>query len=224
MDFIGPLLHQVLPAIVSSRQGDIGGTLQPVLWEATQRGSGGISESGYPDTSDLVRCRGSGDRECSAWMGAAREYGVNVLALYAVAIQETGVRWTDGFVRPWPWTLNSPATGALYFRTYEDCLRSLEALLTRGETNVDVGLMQINVRANGWRIGSLAQLLVTKNNIRVAAQIIREGLTSHGEDWKVALARYHSPRDELGVPYANAVMNTIRALASSLHVVSALTG
>lgn len=179
------------------------------------------ADVGLPASS---RCERAPGARCSAWMEAATEFSVNVLALYAVAIRETGVRWTDGFVRPWPWTLNSPSTGPLFFRTYEESVHALRMLLARGEENIDVGVMQINLRAHKSRVSDPATLLLLRNNIHVGAQILREQLTAHREDWTVAFARYHSPRDELGMPYAAAVMRTLGLLTGSTRVALALAG
>src|SRR5262245_42586382 len=80
----------------------------------------------------------------SPWLAAARKHNVDPLELYAIALQESRRHRPDGRFRPWPWTLHSHSEGALYFDTYEAVLAKLKSLLARGETNIDVGLMQIN--------------------------------------------------------------------------------
>jgi hypothetical protein len=166
-----------------------------------------ISEAGGPKSQEAGY-----QVSVTPWSDAQSRYGVGRLVLYAIALQESGVHWTDGLVRPWPWVLNSPSTGSLYFRNKEEARTALRALLKRGERSIDVGIMQINLRANGWRVRFPEVLLDVNENIRVAAQILSEQLAQHRGDLKVAIARYHSPRDDLGFPYAESVLRLMRLL------------
>jgi soluble lytic murein transglycosylase-like protein len=110
----------------------------------------------------------------------------------------------------------------MYFSTYEAALRRLEALIASGETNIDIGLMQINWRANGWRLPDPARLLQPVHNIETAAAIFSELLERYGWDWRLAFARYHSPRSELGLPYAEAVLRIREWLKSASDIWQAL--
>jgi soluble lytic murein transglycosylase-like protein len=143
--------------------------------------------------------------EVSAWIAAATHYRIDPIDLYAIALQESRRRRADGWMRPWPWTLNSPRSGSLYFETYEAALQKLNELIAEGETNIDVGLMGINWYFNGRRAGDPASLLKVSNNILIAAQIYREHLDRFGGDRRKAIARYHSATESLGGPYAAAV-------------------
>lgn len=152
--------------------------------------------------------------DAQLWKLAAREYGVDVIDLYAIAFKESRRRRADGAWRPWPWTLNSPQTGALYFDSYEAALAKLKSLIESGETNIDIGLTGINWRWNGHRASDYASLLKPATNIPVAAKIYREHLDACGGDRREAIARYHSSRIELGVPYAAAVISIAEDLRS----------
>lgn len=148
------------------------------------------------------------------WKLAARQYGVNVIDLYAIAFKESRRRRADGAWRPWPWTLNSPQTGGLYFDSYETALAKLKSLIESGAKNIDIGLMGINWRWNGHRASDYASLLKPSTNIPVAAKIYREHLDACGGDRREAIARYHSSRIELGAPYAAAVISIAEDLRS----------
>jgi soluble lytic murein transglycosylase-like protein len=102
--------------------------------------------------------------------------------------------------------LHTPDTGSLYFESYEKALEKLMELLAAGKTNIDVGVMQINWGWNGYRAGDPKRLLIPAENINIAAQILREHLDEFSGDLVRAIARYHSPRAERGVPYAASVM------------------
>lgn len=148
----------------------------------------------------------------SPWRQATEETGVDSLVLYAIALQESRRTFTDGQVRPWPWTLHTPEEGAMYFHSYAAALEKLNALLSEGQSNIDIGAMQINWRCNGHRLRDPALLLLPRNNIAVAAQILREHLAQNGGNWERAVARYHSPRPELGEPYAASVLTMVARL------------
>jgi len=156
----------------------------------------------------------AGDADEQLWKLAARQSGVDVIDLYAIAFKESRRRRADGAWRPWPWTLNSPQTGALYFDTYEAALTKLKSLIESGERNIDIGLMGINWRWNGHRVSDYASLLKPATNIPIAATIYKEHLDAWGGDRREAIARYHSSRVELGVPYAAAVISIAEDLRS----------
>jgi Transglycosylase SLT domain len=142
----------------------------------------------------------------SAWVAAASKYRLNVLDLYALALKESSLRRSDGVVRAWPWTLNSPQTGALYFESYETALAKLTELIAQGTKNIDIGLMGVNWRWNGHRLPDPKRLLLPAENIEIAAQILREHLDAFDGDLRLAIARYHNPRSEIGIPYAASVL------------------
>lgn len=164
----------------------------------------------------------SEDADEQLWTRAARQFGVDVFDLYAIAFKESRRQRPDGAWRPWPWTLNSPQTGGLYFDSYEAALEKLKSLIESGETNIDIGLTAINWRWNGHRATDYASLLRPATNISLAAQIYREHLDSCGGDRREAIARYHSSRTELGVPYAASVISIAEDLRTVPGVQRAL--
>ena len=143
----------------------------------------------------------------SAWAVAAKKYDVDPVLLYAIALRETGLPWSDGMVRPWPWCLHAPKEGALCFRGYAGALRKLNSLLLSGETNVDIGAGQINWRANSWRLPDPAQLLQPFNNIMIEAEIFWENVGRNRGNVRVALAQYNSFDPRIGDKYAGSVLS-----------------
>ena len=125
-------------------------------------------------------------------------------------------------LRPWPWTLHTPEAGSLYFDTYDAALEKLKSLIAQGTKNIDVGLMQINWGWNGHR-ATAERLLLPTDNIEIAAQILREHLNEYGGDRRRAVARYHSPRPERGLPYAASVLAIAEELRQSTAIQLALS-
>jgi soluble lytic murein transglycosylase-like protein len=154
----------------------------------------------------------AGNTSHSPWLQAATKHGLEPIDLYAVALQESRRFCTDGKLRPWPWTLNTPSEGALYFKDYSSAVAKLKALIAAGITNVDIGVMQVNWGYHRHRVRDAAELLRPDRNIDIAAQILREHLDEYNGDLRTAFARYHSGRTERGVPYAAQVLAILERL------------
>lgn len=148
----------------------------------------------------------------SPWIAFGAQYQVDPLCLYAIALQESRRSFSDGRIRPWPWTLHVEGEGSLYFSTYQGALRKLRELIAAGTTNVDVGISQISWRHQGHRVSDVAALLQVSKNVETAAQIVRENLDQARGDLRLAIARYHNPRPELGLPYAASVLAILEEL------------
>ena len=151
----------------------------------------------------------------SAWAQAAQAHGIDPVTLYAVALQETRTQWNDGTARPWPWTLRSARDGTQRFVSRAAARQALEALLAGGESNIDVGLMQINWGFNGHRVEAPQALLDPHRNVLVGAEILRDALRAHEGDLARALGAYHhGPDTERGRRYSAEVRRRIHALRS----------
>ncbi|KVW44715.1 lytic transglycosylase [Burkholderia ubonensis] len=126
-----------------------------------------------------------------AYQLAAHDAGVPSVVLFAVALQESGTR-LQGRLIPWPWTLNI-AGSAYRYRTRASACRALRvALLMVGATHVDVGLAQINLGFQRGRFAAPCDALDPYRNLDAAASILHEQHIA-GEDWLVAVGRYHRP-------------------------------
>jgi len=164
--------------------------------------------------------------EATFWGKAAGFAGVPTSVLYGIAVQESGMRWEDGTFRPWPWTLNLNSSARLpgkkgklvfvkagqrRFRTREETEAALSALVRQGFSNVDVGLMQVNLRWHRQRVSNPLQLLDPKQNLVVAAVILREN-GGRAESLMAAVGQYHSMQPERGRRYSGRVLAYAEAM------------
>lgn len=123
----------------------------------------------------------------------AAEQDVPASILYALAAAESGQRLASGGYRPWPWTLNVAGTPRR-FRTASAALEALRAHLDAGQTNIDIGLMQVNWHWHSHRFASPAEALAPYTNLCVGARILREQHDA-ATDWLQAAGLYHAPAD-----------------------------
>ncbi|EPB9494611.1 TPA: transglycosylase SLT domain-containing protein [Pseudomonas aeruginosa] len=126
-----------------------------------------------------------------AYQVAAQQADIPSPVLYAVALQESGLR-RGGRLVPWPWTLNVAGTPRRFGSHAEACDGLLKALQKNPPTRIDAGLAQVNVGYHKDRYGHPCELLDPYRNLAIAAEILREQHTA-GEDWLLAIGRYHRP-------------------------------
>lgn len=126
-----------------------------------------------------------------AYRLAAQRAGIPSTVLYAVALQESGAR-VNGRLVPWPWSLNVAGASRRYASRAEACAGLRSALRDVPPTRIDAGLGQINLGYQKHRYRQPCDLLDPYDNLRIAAEILREQ-HSPGEDWLLAIGRYHRP-------------------------------
>jgi soluble lytic murein transglycosylase-like protein len=126
-----------------------------------------------------------------AYQLTARRAGIPSAVLYAIALQESGMRW-GGRLVPWPWSLNVAGQSRRYTSRTAACAGLGQALKQTSPTHIDVGLGQINLGYQKQRYAQPCDLLDPYANLELAADILREQHTP-GEDWLTAIGRYHRP-------------------------------
>lgn len=126
-----------------------------------------------------------------AYQLAAQRAGVPAAVLYAVALQESGTRLRGRLV-PWPWTLNVAGKPYRYANRAEACAGLRQALKRTAAIRIDAGLGQVNLGYHAQRYAQPCELLDPYRNLAIAAEILREQHTP-GEDWLLAIGRYHRP-------------------------------
>ncbi|MFC4250347.1 transglycosylase SLT domain-containing protein [Sinimarinibacterium flocculans] len=147
-----------------------------------------------------------------AYQVAAHQAGIPPAVLFAVAQQESGVR-LRGKTIPWPWTLNV-AGEPRRFRTQDAACGNLQSTLSEvAPTRVDAGLAQINLGYQRHRYDHPCDVLDPYRNLAMAAEILREQHTP-GEDWLLAIGRYHRPAG--GTP-AERYRRSVRQHLSRVH-------
>lgn len=134
--------------------------------------------------------------------------------LTAVALRETGrAGWY------WPWSVNHAGRG-YYFVNKELAIEHVRSLLGKGETNFDVGLMQVNWRWNGARFTSLEDAFDPVTNIRVADSIFQEHIAETGSLVE-GVGRYHSKTPSLKRRYiAGVASNMVELQTTSIHALA----
>lgn len=139
-----------------------------------------------------------------AYRNVGRLHGIPYKYLFAIAMQESQRSLADGRVMPWPWTLNVAGDGRFY-ETGDDLWRDLVGLVEQGVTNVDIGLMQINLKWHHHRIDSLRTLVRPEHNINIAAAILVQEYERCDGDWWCAVGGYHSYRQSVAADYVRRV-------------------
>jgi hypothetical protein len=138
-----------------------------------------------------------------AYRVVAAEYGVPVPLLYAIALQESRAVLGASVRQPWPWTLNVAGVGYRY-GSRAAAYAALNNYVKRGETRVDVGLMQVHWRFHHGALGSTWTGLHPWHNLRVGAAILRDCFRRTGS-WTAASGCYHSMTPERSSAYAASV-------------------
>ncbi|WP_430544112.1 lytic transglycosylase domain-containing protein [Xanthomonas hortorum] len=143
-----------------------------------------------------------------AYQLAAQSAGIPSTVLYAVAIQESGIR-RGGRIIPWPWSVNVAGESLRFSSRAEACFELQQALRKVPSTRVDAGLGQINLGYQKHRYSHPCELLDPYGNLAIAAQILREQHIP-GDDWLLAIGRYHRPAG--GAPAARYRQSVARHL------------
>lgn len=126
-----------------------------------------------------------------AYEWAARAARVPSGVLFAVAREESGMLLRRRWI-PWPWTLNVAGVPHRFLTRAAACAALEEALKHVPARRIDVGLGQIDVGYFGRRVARPCDLLDPYRNLLLAATILRHN-HERGEDWMLAVGRYHRP-------------------------------
>lgn len=129
---------------------------------------------------------------------AARETGVPLAVLQAVALTESG-RSAEGGQRPWPWAVNFGGQG-YWFASAEEAELAIAERQSMGATNFDVGCFQLNHRWHGDAFASVATMMDPTQNAAYAAAFLRQ-LYEEAGTWEQAVAAYHSRTPEYAERY-----------------------
>jgi len=149
-----------------------------------------------------------------AYRNVANEYNIPPKVFFAIAMQESQRKLSNGQVLPWPWTLNIQGQGH-HYNNSEKMREALYAAIDNGVTNVDIGAMQVNYRWHFAKSYSLDDLMRPEDNLNIAAIILA---TEHRRcgggdlDWMCAVGHYHSYTEEMAEAYTEKVMRWFRDL------------
>ncbi len=139
-----------------------------------------------------ARAAADGPGLCRAAIDAAeRIERLPRLLLHAVSLAESG-RWDAGRQASiaWPWTVNNGGE-ARYLPSRDAAIALVRRLQARGETNIDVGCMQINLKHHGAAFDSLEQAIDPIHNVAYAARLLKRLRRDTGA-WAHAVGQYHN--------------------------------
>jgi hypothetical protein len=134
--------------------------------------------------------------------------------LQAIAFVESGRKLPeqDGR-RPWPWTVRAGGE-SWHLPSKETALRLIGRLQAEGQTSIDIGCMQINLRFHGHAFSNLEEALDPATNIAYAASFLRNLMAETGS-WRDATAYYHSRDPTRAARYLERVTRTWRDMEPS---------
>ena len=157
-----------------------------------------------------VICWGIG----GVWAQAEQLSGIPKEKIYAVALQESGMTHQDKLFRPWPWTINSPR-GARRFNSKQEAYAEIKDLIAHGISNVDIGIMQINLY---WHWNSIKDLdiLDPTTNVLIAAQLLRSEMMKSNGNIPLSVARFHSRDPIAGANYQKAIFGLEEVINTQL--------
>jgi hypothetical protein len=132
---------------------------------------------------------------------AAEETGVPLTVLRAVALTETGrtIAGNSSGPSPWPWTVNQGGKGS-WLDSRGEAVSQLNALLSDGARNVDIGCFQLNHRWHGHAFSSVDAMLDPVANALYAAGLLSRHHDALG-NWSAAAGAYHSATPALAKRY-----------------------
>jgi hypothetical protein len=133
-----------------------------------------------------------------AILHGAREVGVPVQVLHAIALTETG-RQSNGRFSPWPWAVNREGQG-YWFRTREEALAFAHRSVAERRPSFDMSCFQINYHWHGHNFPSLEAMVDPKTAAVYAARFLRDLYHELGT-WSAAAGAYHSRTPEFANRY-----------------------
>ena len=105
----------------------------------------------------------------------------------------------------WPWTINH-AGKSLFFDNKIQMKSYLLKHIEKGDNNLDVGCMQINLKWHKQNFKDIKDMLAIEPNISYAASFLIQLKNKHGS-WKKAIKHYHSSDPIKNKPYLNKVLS-----------------
>jgi hypothetical protein len=147
------------------------------------------------------------------WAQVAKRYQLDPYVLYAVALLESRKDGAQNKSTPWPWALNHSGK-AIVPKSKQEAVNTLNQLLESGERNVDVGMMQVNLRWHGHRVAKPETLLDPRTNLDVGASLLADAMQSAPDNLALGVGRYYSWKNrQAAIEYGQKVI----ALAEQLR-------
>ncbi|BBP46319.1 hypothetical protein THMIRHAS_16920 [Thiosulfatimonas sediminis] len=143
--------------------------------------------------------------QANFFVEVAERNNLHPLVLYGIAQQEST---KPGYGKPWPWTVNFNGQG-MWFESKIEAMEAVDQAFKRGMRNIDIGVMQINMKYHGHRFKTLNEAFDPATNIQVAADILKQ---FSEDDIRLQIAKYHCPGSSCrkrALAYANKVFSRL---------------
>lgn len=148
------------------------------------------------------------------WWKVAKRHQLDPYVLYAVALVESNKKGEQNRVTPWPWAINNAGKSFIPASQHE-AETLLNKMLDEGKHNVDVGIMQVNLRWHGHRVAKPEHLLNPITNLEVGAVLLAEAIHSAPDNLALGVGRYYSWKN---VPAAVEYGQKVIALADQIRL------
>jgi hypothetical protein len=140
---------------------------------------------------------------CAAAIGVAEHRHETPQGLLTVIAKvESGRPSHTGALQPWPWTVDADGQGAFFASKADAVAWSRQAQESGSVTFLDVGCMQVDLRAHPDAFANLDEAFDPAANVDYGARFLRQlhdGVA--GGNWFTAVGMYHSRTPVLAAMY-----------------------
>jgi soluble lytic murein transglycosylase-like protein len=150
----------------------------------------------------------------SLWAQVGKEFGVDPLLLYSIALVESRSLHPGGDIGPTPWLFRVNDHLVVGERHHVQMEMAVASQLNA--TVQDVGIMQVYYPMHRSAVRDPLSLLDPKTNISVAAKILHDGM-HETRDPVLGVGYYHSHTQQLARDYGTAVMTVYQRLKGIYH-------
>ena len=120
-----------------------------------------------------------------------RKLGIPTGILHSIALQESGKKHSKhNITSVWPWAVNSSGK-SYYFDNKRQAVKFVEQQIQKGKDNIDVGCMQINLKAHPEAFRDVEHAFSPRRNVEYGARFLKQNYAALGS-WSKAVGRYHS--------------------------------
>ena len=182
-----------------------------------------ISQSMESMAAESIQTNGKSQQSLSSktklrntlWGQVASKHRIDPYILYAVALTESRKNDGQNRVIPSPWAINN-AGNTFIPGSQQEAEALLNQLMDQGKRNIDVGMMQVNLRWHGHRVARPEQLLIPSTNLEIGASVLSEAIQSVPGNLAHGIGRYYSWKNELAaIQYGQKVI----ALADQIRAI-----
>lgn len=134
-----------------------------------------------------------------------KKHRIPLDALHSISLRESSKKHSKHNIRiVWPWAVNVEGQSH-YFDNKIQAVAFVKYQLLAGKTNIDVGCMQINLRAHPNAFKTIEHAFDPIKNVAYGAEFLRSKYDQLG-NWVHAIAHYHSATEALGSKYSQDVV------------------